>query len=223
MKETILKLDNIHKKYADVSVLKGISLEIKQGEIVAITGKSGEGKSTLLHIIGTLEKPCQGTLEICSKIPMDSSLHQLRNEHIGFIFQTYNLLDEYSVLENLLMPQRIARKNCSKESPSYKRAILLLEEVQLSSKIDTLTKFLSGGEKQRIAIARALCNDPDLILADEPTGNLDGENSERVQRLLIESAKKRNKTLIIATHDQELAKQCDRTLLLKDGLFYTAN
>jgi lipoprotein-releasing system ATP-binding protein len=213
----ILRLHDIHKKFGDVAVLKGVSFEVSAGEIVAITGKSGEGKSTLLHIIGTLEKLDKGTLEICGKFPEDSLLHTLRNENIGFIFQTYNLLEEYTVLENLLMPQKIARKNCGKNSINYQRAQELLEEVQLSSKGNTLAKFLSGGEKQRVAIARALSNDPSLILADEPTGNLDNENSKRVQELLIQTAKKRNKTVLIATHDQELAKECDRTLLLKDG------
>src|SRR5262245_5765457 len=144
----ILKVDNIHKKYGDVAVLKGVSFEISSGEILAITGKSGEGKSTLLHIIGTLEKPTSGTIEICGNSPKESQIYTLRNEHIGFIFQTYNLLEEYTVLENLLMPQKIARKNCSKNSVNYQRAIDLLEEVQLSSKIHTLAKFLSGGEKQ---------------------------------------------------------------------------
>lgn len=216
----ILKLDNIYKKYGDLSVLKGVSFEVSSGEIIAITGKSGEGKSTLLHIIGTLEEPTSGTLEICGKRPEDSLLHHLRNENIGFIFQTYNLLEEYTVLENLLIPLRIARKNCAKNSVNYQRVEELLSEVQLSSKIDTLAKFLSGGEKQRVAIARALSNDPSLILADEPTGNLDGENSKRIQELLIQTAKRRNKTVLIATHDQELSKECDRTLLLKDGLIY---
>jgi len=159
-------------------------------------------------------------MEVCGKNPEKSTVHSLRNEQFGFIFQTYNLLEEYTVLENLLMPQKIARKDCSKNSLSYTRALELLEEVQLSSKINTLAKLLSGGEKQRVAIARALSNDPPLILADEPTGNLDGENSKRVQELLIQTAKRRNKTVIIATHDQELAKECDRILLLKDGQIY---
>ncbi len=218
---TILKLYNIHKTFASMAVLKGISFEVKEGETVAITGKSGEGKSTLLQIIGTLEKPSSGLLEICGEQPLDSSLHKLRNKHIGFIFQTYNLLEEYTVLENLLMPQKIARKECSKESASYKKALELLDEVQLFSKQNILAKFLSGGEKQRVAIARALCNDPALILADEPTGNLDGENSQKVQQLLIQTTKKRGKTLILATHDEQLAKSCDRILFLKGGLLYT--
>ncbi len=215
---TILKLHNIHKSFGTLAVLKGISLEVREGETIAITGKSGEGKSTLLHIIGTLEKPSAGTIEICGQMPLEATVHALRNQQIGFIFQTYNLLEEYTVLENLLMPQRIARKQCHKNSDSHKRALKLLEEVQLASKENELTKFLSGGEKQRVAIARALCNDPALILADEPTGNLDGENSQKVQELLIQTAKRRGKTLLIATHDPELASHCARTLHLKDGL-----
>lgn len=222
MQDILLKLKNIHKRYSGVEVLRGISMVVERGETLAITGKSGEGKSTLLQIIGTLEKPCEGHLEICGIIPTDGSLHKLRNQHMGFIFQTYNLLDEYTVLENLLMPQKIARKDVSRNSPARLRALALLDEVQLTSKADILTKFLSGGEKQRVAIARALCNNPDIILADEPTGNLDGENSTVIQKLLIRCAKEHQKTLIIATHDLEFASLCDRILSLKDGLFYTA-
>lgn len=214
----VVQLKNIHKNYGTLAVLKGISLQIKQGETVAITGKSGEGKSTLLQIIGTLENPSSGRIEICGKLPLSASLHEIRNTHIGFIFQTYNLLDEYTVLDNLLMPQKIARKNTAKNSPAFERAVNLLDEIQLSSKANQLAKVLSGGEKQRVAIARALSLDPDLILADEPTGNLDSENSKIVQSLLIRCAKEHHKTLIIATHDQELAQECDRILLLKDGL-----
>lgn len=221
MRDILLKLENIHKSYADVKVLRGISMHVKRGETLAITGKSGEGKSTLLQIIGTLEKPCHGHLEICGITPEESSLHELRNQHIGFIFQTYNLLDEYTVLENLLMPQKIARKDVGQNSPARQRALALLDDVQLTSKAGTLTKFLSGGEKQRASIARALSNNPDIILADEPTGNLDGENSVAVQHLLIRCAKEHQKTLIVATHDLDFANLCDRILSLKDGLFYT--
>lgn len=216
--EWIVQLKNVHKIYDDLNVLKGITLEIRRGETMAITGKSGEGKSTLLQIIGTLESPSSGRLEICGKLPLVSNMHQIRCSHIGFIFQTYNLLDEYTVLDNLLMPHRIARKKVEKGSPAFERACNLLDEIQLSSKATVLAKFLSGGEKQRVAIARALSLDPDLILADEPTGNLDGENSKIVQSLLLRSAKEHHKTLIIATHDPELAKECDRTFILKSGM-----
>lgn len=222
MTDLLVKLENIHKRYSNVQVLKGISMDVKRGETLAITGKSGEGKSTLLQIIGTLEKPCEGHLEICGIVPAEGSLHELRNQRIGFIFQTYNLLDEYTVLENLLMPQKIARKDVGRNSPARLRALALLKDVQLASKANILTKYLSGGEKQRVAIARALSNNPDIILADEPTGNLDGENSIVIQQLLIHCAKEHQKTLIIATHDLTFASLCDRILSLKDGLFYTA-
>lgn len=209
----ILKAIDIYKRFnnpSTVDVLRGISLEAGAGETIAITGKSGEGKSTLLHILGTLEKPTEGEILICGKHP--SNLPEVRNHHIGFIFQTFNLLDDYTVLENVLMPAKIGRRPLNVE-----KALGLLEEVGLSKRAHFPAKLLSGGEKQRAAIARALCNDPDLILADEPSGNLDRTHSLAIHELLIGSTKKRNKALIIVTHDQELASLCDRTYLLMDG------
>lgn len=194
-----------------VTILHDISLEVEAGQTVAITGKSGEGKSTLLHILGTLEKPSSGELFICGK-PL-KNLPQIRNRHIGFIFQSFNLLEEYTVLENVLMPGKIGRHKLD-----HIRALTLLEEVGLSHRADFPAKLLSGGEKQRAAIARALYNDPDLILADEPSGNLDHSHSVAIHEMLIGSAKKRNKALIIVTHDPELASLCDRTYLLMDGI-----
>lgn len=208
----ILRAKSLSKNYPDLSVLKEISLDVAAGESVAIMGKSGEGKSTLLHILGTLEAPTSGSLEI-GGIPAQPSM---RLEKIGFIFQSYHLLEECTALENVLMPMRIARH---KVDPAH--GMKLLEEVGLTAKAATLAKFLSGGEKQRVAIARALCNDPVLILADEPTGNLDHSNSEVIQQLLFSSVKKRGKSLIIATHDAEFAALCDRRLSLKDGRLYT--
>jgi lipoprotein-releasing system ATP-binding protein len=175
-------------------------------------GKSGEGKSTLLHILGTLEEPSSGSIEICGQ-PAQAAF---RLEKIGFIFQAYHLLEECTALENVLMPMRIARR---KTDASH--GIKLLEEVGLASKATVLAKFLSGGEKQRVAIARALCNDPSIILADEPTGNLDHSNSEVIQQLLLSAVKKRGKSLIVASHDIEFAARCDRRLSLKDGRLYT--
>jgi lipoprotein-releasing system ATP-binding protein len=204
-----------------VDVLKEISLDVKRGEILAIMGKSGEGKSTLLHILGTLEKPTGGELEICGKNVQDAFLPSLRNQHIGFIFQSFNLLEDYTTLDNVLMPAKIARIPVHKGSTTYNKALTLLDQVGLSSRKGFLAKLLSGGEKQRAAIARALLNDPDLILADEPSGNLDHTNSQTVHELLINSAKKWQKTVLIVTHDRELAALCDRTLLLKDGLLYS--
>ncbi len=172
MKIPLLKATKLTKKFcspAPLEVLKGIDLEIFPGESVAITGKSGEGKSTLLHILGTLEKASGGTLEICGQDVSQCSLPQLRNKHIGFIFQSYNLLDDYTTLENVLMSAKIARQATHPGSPSHTRALKLLEAVGLKDRASYMAKLLSGGEKQRAAIARALCNDPDLILADEPS------------------------------------------------------
>lgn len=210
----ILQAKKVYKRFekpAPVEVLKGVSLEVQAGETVAITGKSGEGKSTLLHILGTLEKPSEGAIFICGKPLLN--LPEIRNRHIGFIFQTFNLLEDYTVLENIMMPAKIGRRPLSVE-----KALQLLEEVGLSHRADFPSKLLSGGEKQRAAIARALCNDPDLILADEPSGNLDHAHSIVIHELLINSAKKRNKALVIVTHDKELASLCDRGYLLMDGV-----
>ncbi len=206
------KLTKIYRDPVPISVLSEITLEVAEGESVAIMGKSGEGKSTLLHILGTLEAPTSGSIEICGK-PAEANL---RVEKIGFVFQSYHLLEECTALENVLMPMRIARRKVDDA-----HGLKLLEEVGLTAKSSTLAKFLSGGEKQRVAIARALCNDPALILADEPTGNLDHSHSEVIQELLLSSVKKRGKSLIIATHDAEFAARCDRRLSLKDGRLYT--
>lgn len=211
----IVSLRKISKVYYDpveTVVLNALDLDVEAGKSLAIMGKSGEGKSTLLHLIGTLEEPTSGLVEICGM----SASPQLRSEKIGFIFQAYHLLEECTALENVLMPMRIARKKVDRA-----HGLALLAEVGLSSKAETLAKFLSGGEKQRVAIARALCNDPPLILADEPTGNLDHSHSTVIQELLLSSAKKRGKTLILVTHDAEFAARCDQQLCLKDGQLYT--
>lgn len=218
--EKILQARQISKKFlapVEVDVLKGIDLTIHQGESIAIIGKSGEGKSTLLHILGTLEKPTSGFLEICGKDVSTASLPQLRNRHIGFIFQNYNLLDDYTTLDNVLMPAKIAHMPTHPGSAAHTRALMLLEVVGLSARAKFLAKILSGGEKQRATIARALCNDPDLILADEPSGNLDHANSQEIHTLLYRLTKEFNKSLIVVTHDQELSSHCGKTLLLKDG------
>lgn len=208
-----LKAKELFKAYDGperVQVLSGVSLEVDAGETVAIMGKSGEGKSTLLHILGTLEKPCKGTIEIAGQTGGD--VHLIRNRFVGFVFQAFNLLEDETTLDNVLMPAKIGRLPYARE-----KGLELLESVGLSSRADFLAKFLSGGEKQRAAIARALCNDPALILADEPSGNLDYAHSVAIHKLLIDSAKKRNKALIIATHDKDLASLCDKTYRLTDG------
>jgi lipoprotein-releasing system ATP-binding protein len=217
---TVLVANNISKVFKTptlVDVLKNISLEVNAGETVAITGKSGEGKTTLLHILGTLEPPTAGALEICGIAATASNWNFLRNQKIGFIFQAYNLLEDYTVLENILMPAKIAGKEIRPGSPSHQRALELLAEVGLAHRAEFPAKLLSGGEKQRAAIARAFLNDPDLILADEPSGNLDHAHSTIIYNLLLGAAQKRGKALIVVTHDRELAALCQKTYSLMDG------
>lgn len=220
MKEPVLLAKEISKTFPGrppVEVLRELSLKLSSGETLAIMGKSGEGKSTLLHILGTLDTPTHGHIEICGKDLQKYHLPTLRNQKIGFIFQTYNLLEEFTVLENICLPLRIARKMGDIEE----RALTLLEEVGLLDKASLLTKYLSGGEKQRVTIARALSNDPKLLLADEPTGNLDNFHSQQIQDLLLHAIKKWKKSLILVTHDEDFAKKCDRVLFLKSGHLYT--
>lgn len=219
-KSIILQAKGIQKSFYNpkkVSILKGVDLEVKQGETVAIMGRSGEGKSTLLQILGTLEVPCSGNLEIAGQRISYFNKSQIRNTHLAFIFQSFHLLEDYTALENVLMPARIARKSVSKGSQAYVQGIELLEHVGLKERANFHTKLLSGGEKQRVAIARALCNNPDLILADEPSGNLDRQTARQIHELLLGFARDRNKTLIVVTHDQELAHLCDKIYCLGDG------
>ncbi len=216
----VLKAKKLTKKFSSpvpVEVLKGVDIELHRGESAAIIGKSGEGKSTLLHILGTLENSCSGTLEICGQDTRTASIPKLRSKHIGFIFQSCNLLDDYTTLDNVLMPAIIARQDISVNSAARKRALMLLEIVGLKERALFPAKLLSGGEKQRAAIARALCNDPDLILADEPSGNLDTKHSQEIHSLLTGLCKNFNKALIVVTHDKEFSSLCDKTWLLKDG------
>ncbi len=218
-----LSAHNIHKTFESpepITILKGINLTVPKGQAIAIMGKSGEGKSTLLHILGTLEKPTSGELTICGNSTQTTSLPALRNTHIGFVFQSCHLLEEDTLLENVLMPAKIARKPTHKGSQAYSRALELLEDVGLTSRAHFLSKVLSGGEKQRGALARALCNDPEIILADEPTGNLDQAHSTAIHTLLIELTKQRGKSLIVVTHDKELAALCDQVYILKSGMLY---
>ena len=218
---TVLQAKNIHKifkKPDNLHILKGIDLELKQNESIAIMGASGVGKTTLLHILGTLESFSTGSLNILNNTTLKD---EIRNKHIGFIFQSYNLLEDLTLLDNILMPARIARKKVTATSEAYKKANLLLEEVGLENRKDYLAKNLSGGERQRAAIARAFCNDPDIILADEPSGNLDFDNSNIIHNLLINSVKKFNKSLIVATHDKKLASLCDKIYYLENGKLTT--
>lgn len=213
----VIEATYLSKIFPPHTVLQDVSLDLFEGEAVAIMGKSGEGKSTLLHILGTLEAPTKGAIRICNQSPSPQNITHIRNKNIGFIFQDYHLLEDFSVLENVLMPLKIARK----ESKFWIHAERLIKEVGLESKMHTLIKFLSGGEKQRVVIARALSNEPEIILADEPTGNLDEELSREIEWLLLETVKKYNKALLVVTHDEEFAKLCDRILLLKAGHLYT--
>jgi len=213
----ILKAKNISKKFKtpiEATILNNISLEVHAGETVAIMGKSGEGKTTLLHILGTLEPATEGSIEICGITASPSNWNALRNQKIGFIFQAYNLLEDYTVLENVLMPAKIANQ----DTPIlHQRALELLEEVGIVHRANFPAKLLSGGEKQRAAIARAFLNDPPLILADEPSGNLDHAHSTTIYNLLLGAAQKRGRAVVVVTHDPELANLCQKTYYLMDG------
>jgi lipoprotein-releasing system ATP-binding protein len=206
---------NLFKSFKEpqkVQILSDVSLTASQGESIAICGRSGEGKTTLLHILGTLEEPDAGTVEIKGKLFSPSLAAKLRNQHIGFIFQSFNLLEDFTALENVLMPARIARAPLPRE-----KGLALLKKVGLEERADFPAKLLSGGERQRVAIARALCNDPDLLLADEPSGNLDRTSAEMIAQILFNLVKTEKKTLILVTHDLELAKRCNRRYILNSG------
>lgn len=215
----LLQAKNLHKTFAGpkpVEILQGVSFDLSFGESLAIIGKSGSGKSTLLHILGTLDTPSSGSVIISGKDAF-SNASKLRRHSLGFVFQSFHLLEDSTLLENILMPAAITRKNTGAGSASYVKALELIEFIGLSDRINTPVKFLSGGEKQRVAIARAFCNDPDLLLVDEPTGNLDPINAKIVQDLLLQGCKKQKKSLILVTHDEEFAFLCDRVFTLKEG------
>lgn len=213
----MIKAQDIHKSYSDVHVLKGINLEIAQGEIVSIIGKSGAGKSTLLHILGTLDTLDKGYLEINgTKVNNlnERQMAQFRNQNIGFVFQFHHLLQEFTALENVCIPAYIYQKS---KVETEKRAKEILEYLGLKDRIEHKPNQLSGGEAQRVAIARALINNPCLILADEPTGNLDKENSENLHQLFLKLRKDFNSTFIIVTHNDDLANLSDRVIHIVDG------
>lgn len=222
-KETVLDAKEIHKAFyypMKVSLLAGVNLQVTRGESVAIMGRSGEGKSTLLHVLGTLESPCQGSITIAGQTATAFTRSQLRRRHIGFVFQSFHLLEDYTVMENVLMPARIERQSTSKGSAAYKRCCELLEKVGMSGRQDFHTKLLSGGEKQRVALARALCNDPELIFADEPSGNLDRDNSQSIHKMLMALAADDHKAVVIVTHDPILAQLCTTRYQLRNGLLH---
>lgn len=220
MKEgATLKLIDISKTFhtlEPIELFHHINLTLYPGKTLAITGESGIGKSTLLHIIGLLEPATSGDICFQGVSFKSSKQTDLIRTMIGFIFQGFYLLEEESALTNVLMPAKIARKPTHPSSFSYERAIDLLRDVNLLERLHYPVKLLSGGEKQRVAIARALCNDPPLILADEPTGNLDAKHSSMIQSLLISCCKKHAKSLILVTHEERFAQLCDQTYVLKD-------
>ncbi|MFQ3576892.1 MAG: ABC transporter ATP-binding protein [Cytophagales bacterium] len=213
----MIEIYNIEKSYKHLKVLNNVSLEVKRGEITTIVGASGAGKSTLLQIIGTLDKPDSGKVifngtDIFSL--NEQELCEFRNKKLGFIFQFHNLLPEFSALENVCIPAYIAKKS---KKEAEEKAKELLEQLGLSHRLHHKPSELSGGEQQRTAVARALVNDPDLILADEPSGNLDSKNAHELHKLFFELKEKMNKTFVVVTHNEELAKIADKTFEMRDG------
>jgi len=209
---------NIQKKYSNLEVLKGINLEIQSSEIVSIVGASGAGKSTLLHILGSLDKPDVGTVQINNTNIFELNAKQLakfRNQHIGFIFQFHNLLPEFTALENVALPALLAKKSAKE---TYQQARRLLEMLGLAERAEHLPSELSGGEAQRVAVARALINQPRVIFADEPSGNLDSKNAESLHKLFFQIRQDFQTTFVIVTHSPSLAQMADRTIRLQDGL-----
>lgn len=210
----------IHKFYGELEVLKGVDLHIKKGEIVAIVGPSGAGKTTLLHILGTLDKPSKKSnnfirINATDILNLkDKKLSKFRNEHIGFIFQFHQLLPEFTALENVCIPAYIGNKSIKE---AEKEGIRLLNFLGLSERIHHKPSELSGGEQQRVAVARALINNPDVIFADEPSGNLDSEAAKKLHELFFKLRDEFGQTFVIVTHNQELANMADRKLIMKDG------
>lgn len=195
-------------------VLKNISLEIRKGETVAIVGKSGSGKSTLLHVLATLDQPTSGEIQLHNEIPSKKNLEQIRNQTFGFVFQQFFMNPNQTVLENVLLPLKIAKVSSKKRKMM---AMAILKKVGLEDKAKNKAVDLSGGQKQRVCIARALINQPEIIFADEPTGNLDSKTAHEIENLLFYMNEEFHSTLVIVTHDEDLAKKCDRQLLLRDG------
>jgi len=207
----------IHKSYGSLEILKGVDLHINAGEVVSIVGSSGAGKTTLLTILGTLDRPDSGQVLINGQNVVelnDKKLAAFRNENIGFVFQFHHLLPEFTALENVCIPAFIAKKS-KKESEA--RALELLELFNLKDRATHKPSELSGGEQQRVAVARALINDPKVIFADEPSGNLDSKNASELHQLFFKLRDELKQTFVIVTHNNELAKMADRTLVMKDG------
>ncbi|NDE09113.1 MAG: ABC transporter ATP-binding protein [Chitinophagia bacterium] len=213
----MLTASNIFKNYGILPVLKGVDIKITKGEIVSIVGSSGAGKSTLLHILGTLDKADKGTVTLGEQKIEDLSGRKLaafRNKNIGFVFQFHHLLPEFTALENVCIPAWIAG---SRKKETISRATKLLTTLGLESRLENKPQQLSGGEQQRVAVARALINNPSIIMADEPTGNLDSANAKELHQLFIDLRNQFNQTFLIVTHNEELAQMSDRILQMKDG------
>lgn len=213
----MIRAENIHKSYGDLEVLKGVDLRIKRGEIISIVGASGAGKSTLLHIIGTLDKANKGIIEINdieTSTLKDKELSLFRNKNIGFVFQFHHLLPEFTALENVCIPAFIQKMS---KSEAEKKAMKLLKALGVEDRAEHKPSELSGGEQQRVAVCRALINEPTVILADEPSGNLDSASAKELHQLFFKLRDELNQTFIIVTHNEELANMADRKLTMKDG------
>jgi len=213
----LLECHDIHKYYGELEVLKGIDLSIEQGEVVSIVGKSGAGKTTLLQILGTLDRPTKGQLRIDEQDVFalkDQKLSKFRNKHIGFIFQFHQLLPEFNAIENVCIPAFIAGKA---KSEAEKRAKELFEILSIDHRLEHKPSELSGGEQQRVAVARALINSPSIVLADEPSGNLDSNSANELHQLFFDLRKELNQSFVIVTHNRELADMADRKLTISDG------
>ena len=213
----MIKVENIVKRFGALEVLHGVSLEVSRGEIVSIVGQSGAGKSTLLQIIGTLMDADSGSVTIDGKSVQgmsDVELSEFRNRHIGFVFQFHHLLEEFTARENIMMPMLIGG---ARRVDAERRADELLDMVQMSHRASHRPSALSGGEQQRVAIARALANSPSVVLADEPTGNLDTATRDDIQCLFFDLRERTNQTFIIVTHDEHLAQMSDRKIVMSDG------
>ena len=214
----MIQLQNITKSFGTLQVLRGINLQIERGEVVAIVGPSGAGKTTLLQIMGTLDKPDSGQVLIQDQDVFrlsGSKLSKFRNQHIGFVFQFHQLLPEFTALENIMIPAMIGGVG---KAEARKRALELLGFMKLTDRADHKPNELSGGEKQRVAVARALVNKPDVVFADEPSGSLDTQNKEELHRLFFELRDKMGQTFVIVTHDEALAAMADRTIHICDGV-----
>ena len=213
----MIKAQNIHKSFGEVKVLKGISLSVKRSEVVSIVGQSGAGKTTILQILGTLSSMDSGSLTIDGKEVsqlQDNALSDFRNRHIGFVFQFHHLLPEFSALENVMLPALIAGRA---KADAEQEAVKLLKMMNLAERTTHKPSALSGGEQQRVAIARALINHPSLLLADEPSGNLDSKNRDEIHSLFFRLREELGQTTVIVTHDEGLASMADRKITMRDG------